>query len=258
LTIIVVAIPLINYFLVLKPNQKILEKVENIETEVVKTMESNFETYFEKLRRQKTTKILNLLDNKLKISEVTSYFLLNDSDNLVEADISKIIAFLNSNMDIEKGDAIILNSIIIGSEFLVVEKYYKSIFEIDDEKRIEFAIEYLVENDFETHISYIEKMIKASDKGHHLLIRFFDYIQEKYLGNWMDKKVAEKKEIGIKYSKVLFDNENILNAIKGKEIPKTFGHVGHPININILNHNKFIRETKYYKIYLEADDKGRK
>ena len=255
LTIIVIAIPLINYFLVLKPNQKVLEKVENLETDVLKTMEGNFEAYFEKLRRQKTIKVLSLLDNRLKLSEVTNYFLLNDSDNLEEADISKIIEFLNANTDIEKADSSILNSIVIDTGLLIAEKYYKSIFEKDDEKRFEFSIKYLVENDFETHISYIEKIIKASDKGHHLLIEFFNYIQKNYLGNWMNKKVVEKKEIGITYSKLLFDNENILKAIEDKEVPETFGFQDHPININRLNDNKFLRETEYYKVYLEENDK---
>ena len=255
LTIIVIAIPLINYFLVLKPNQKVLEKVENLETDVLKTMEGNFEAYFEKLRRKKTTKILSLLDDRLKLSEVTSYFLVNDSDNLEEADIAKIIEFLNVNTDIETADASILNSIVIETGLLTAEKYYKSIFEKDDQKRFKFAIEYLLENDFETHIPYIEKIIKANDQGHHLLIEFFDYIQEKYLGNWMDKKVVEKKEIGIRYSKLLFDNENILKAIEAKEVPKTFGFEDHPMNANILSDNKFLQETKYYKVYLEEYDK---
>jgi len=255
LTIIVIAIPLINYFLVLRPNQKIVEKVENLEADVLKTMEGNFEAYFEKLRRQKTTKVLSLLDDRLKLSEVTSYFMLNDSDNLEEADIAKIIEFLDTNKDIEKTDASILNSIVIETGLLIAEKYYKSIFEKDDEKSFEFAIEYLVENDFENHIPYIEKIIKANDKGHHLLIKFFDYIQEKFIGNWMDKKVSEKREIGIKYAKLLFDNDNILKAIDNKEIPKTFGFEEHPININRLNDNKYLRDTKYYKIYLEEMDK---
>ncbi|OXB03821.1 hypothetical protein B0A81_17625 [Flavobacterium plurextorum] len=255
LTIIVVAIPLINYFLVLKPNQKIVEKVENLETEVLKTMEGNFEAYFEKLRRQKTTKVLNLLDDRLKLGQVTNYFLLNDSDNLEEKDISKIIDFLKTNKDIEKADASILNSLVIYSRFLIVEKYYKSIFETDEIKSFEFAIEYLVENDFENHIPYIEKIIKANDKGHHLLIKFFNYIQEKFIGNFVNRKVSEKVEIGIKYAKLLFDNEKILNAIEKQEIPKTFGFEEHPININRLNDNKYLRDTKYYKVYLEQMDK---
>lgn len=254
LTIIVIAIPMINYFLVIKPNQKIVEKVKNLETDILKTMEGNFESYFEKLRRQKTTKVLSLLDDRLKLSEVTNYFLLNDSDNLEEADIAKIIAFLKANTDIEEADVSILNSIVIERGLLIAEKYYKTIFEEDDQKRFKFAIKYLVGNDFETHIPYIEKIIKASDKGHYLLIWFFDYIQEKYLGNWMDKKLVEKKEIGIKYSKLLFDNENILKAIKDKEVPRSHGLEEHPININRLNANQFLRETRYYTVYLEEED----
>lgn len=255
LTLIVIAIPLVNYFLVLKPNEKVVKKVENLEAEVLKTMEGNFESYFEKLRRQKTTKILSLLGDTLKLSEVTNYFLLNDSDNLEEADILKIIEFLKTNKEIEKTDAIVLNSIVIESGLLIAEKYYKSIFENDENESYEYAINYLVENNFEDHIPYIEKIISANEKGHHLLIEFFDYIQEKYLGRWMDKRVTEKREIGILYSKLLFDNENILKAIENKEIPKTIDFEEHPIGYNRLVDNSFLRETKYYKIYLEEEDK---
>ena len=256
LTIIVIAIPLINYFLVLKPNEKIVKKVKNLETDVLKTMEGNFESYFEKLRRQKTLKILSLLDDRLKLSEVTGYFMLNDIDNLEEEDILKLIDFLKNNQDIEPTDAIILNSLVVHSGYLIAEKYYKSVFELELKNSEEYAIEYLVENDFESHIPYIEKILKANDKGHHLLIKFFDYIQDKYIGNWQDKKVSEKKEIGIKYAKLLFDNDKILKSIEDKEIPKTFGFEEHPININRLNDNKYLRETKYYEKYLkEMDDK---
>lgn len=256
LTLIVIAIPLINYFLVLKPNEKVVEKVENLEADVLKTMEGNFESYFEKFRRQKTIKVLNLLNNPLNLSEVTGYFLLNDSANLEESDISKIIDFLTEYSDIEKSDAHILHSVVIHSGFLIAEKFYKSIFEKDDDKSIEFAIEYVVENEFESHIPFIEKMIKANEKGHHLLIKFFDCIQENYIGNWTNKKMTEKREIGISYAKLLFDNERILTAIEDKEIPKTLGFDEHPININRLNDNKFIRETKYYDVYLkEMDEK---
>lgn len=255
LTIIVIVIPLINYFLVLKPNQKIVEKVENLEAEVLKTMEKNFESHFEKLRRQKTTKVLSLLDDRLKLSEVTSYFFLNSSDNLEEVDILKLIEFLSANKDLETGDAYILNSLVIGSGLLIAEKYYKSIFEKDEDKNFDYAIEYLVENDFESHVSYIEKIIKANEKGHHLLIKFFDYLQKTFIGNRMDKKGQEKKEIGIKYAKLLFDNDNILKAIADKEEPKTFGLNQHPININRLNDNEYLRDTKYYNLYLEEMDK---
>lgn len=258
LTIIVVAIPLISYFLVIKPNQKVIEKVESLESEVLKTMEKNFESYFEKLRKQKTTKVLGLLGDRLKLSEVTSYFLLNNSDNLEEADIMKIIEFLTVNKDIEETDASILNSVVISTNFFVAEKYYKSIFEKDEEKNFNYAVEYLVENDFEAHIPYIEKIIKANEKGHHLLIKFFDCIQQKFIGNWADKRLLEKREIGVKYAKLLFDNDNIIKAIESKEVPNSGFRGEHPININRLNDNKYLRETKYYKIYLESMDKKHK
>ncbi len=255
LSIIFIAIPIINYFLVLKPNQKIVSKVENLETEVLEKIEGNFENYFENLRKKKTQSIISLLDDRMRISEVTNYFLINDSDNLEEKDIIKLINFVNDNPDIESFDASILNSTIIHSGFNIVEKHYKSIFEIEDEENYEYGIKYLVAENFSEHINYIQKIITANKKGHHLLIDFYKHISETYLGHWDDKKAPEKREIGISYVKLLFDNDKVLEGIKDDEIPKTFGLEKHPININVINQNPFLRETKYYEIYLKEEDK---
>jgi hypothetical protein len=60
--------------------------------------------------------------------------------------------------------------------------------------------------------------------------------------------------MGITYSKVIFDNDNIIAAIENKEVPKTIAFDEHPIGINRLNGNAFLRETKYYQIYLKEED----
>ena len=169
--------------------------------------------------------------------------------------MKKVVHFLENNPDIESADKLILNSLIIESEFLLAEKYYKSIFEKGDEANYEFAIEFLVKNQFESHLDYLVTLITANGKGHALLIKFYEYIENRYLGGWNEKKAPEKVEIGERYVKLLFDNEQMMNAIEGDEVPKTFGFNDHPININRINMNPFLRETKYYSIYLKDKDK---
>jgi hypothetical protein len=256
LSVIVIAIPLVSYFMVYKPNEQLVAKVEGLEGEVLSKIEQNFENYFANLRRLQTQKMLAQLDDPLKVSEVAGYFLLNSSATLEEAEIAKLIAFLKDDNDAEKADLSILNSLIIGSESPAAEKYYKSVFEADDEKNYKYAIEYLVDNNFPVHINYVEKIIAATSESHVLLLDFFDYIAQRYLGNWGDKKAPEKKAIGIRYVKLLFDSDKIMKAIEGEPTPSRYKdpRMGLRMDINVILSHPFLRETKYYALYLQQTD----
>lgn len=259
LSIIVIAIPLVNYFLVIKPNAESKKKLESLEQEVIDKIENNFENYFDNLSIKKNKKMISLLDDRSKLSKVTDYFFVNDYEGLGQEDIEKVIKFLENNEDIESSDKLVLNSLVINSKYLISEKYYKSIFEKEDKNNFKYAIEYLVENDFPSHIDYISIIIKSYNDGHSLLLLFFDYIQETYIGTYLNKKLPEKKAKGEEYSILLFDNDKIMNAIKDKEVPKGIFGDEHKININRLNGNPFLRNTKYYDIYLKnIDDKYKK
>lgn len=254
LTIIIVLLPVVNYFLVWKPNQKAMKKVRNLETDVLKTMENNFEAHFEKLRKQKVVDTINLLEDRSKSSHVTNFLMLNDYGRLEEAQVKKILDFLASNRQMETVDVIVLNRIAIESRLLIAEKHYKNILENDDTANFKFAIGYLVEDDFESHLPYIAKIVSANPNGHNLLMEIFDYIEENYVGSYHNIKMPEKKEKGIMYSKLLFDNDGILKAIEGKPVPTKFR--GQPvINRNRLNNNPYLRDTKYYETYLSSLDK---
>ena len=256
LSVIVIAIPLVGYFLVYKPNEQLVAKVEGLEGEVLSKIEQNFENYFTNLRKLQTQKMLAQLNDPLKVSEVAGYFMLNSPDDLVEAEIAKLIAFLKDDNGAEKSDLLILNSLVISSRLPAAEKYYKSVFEADDKKNYPYAIEYLVDNDFPTHIKYVEKIIAATDKSHVLLLDFFDYIAQRYLGNRSDKKAPEKKAIGVQYAKLLFDSDKIIEAIAGEPNPSRYQdpRMGLRMDINTILGYPFLRETKYYPLYLQQTD----
>lgn len=255
LSILVVAIPLINYFLVLKPNRELKKNLESLEGKVLNKIEDNFETYFKELKKKRNQKMINLLDDRSRLGEVTEYFFIGDTENLDKEGIKKVIAFLEENDDIENRDKDILNSLVINSRFLVAEKYYKSVFEKEKKKNYKYAIEYLIENNFESHIDYLTMVIKADDNGHDLLLDFYFFISDKYIGDfWENIKSPEKKEKGIKYAKLLLDNDLLLSCIRGMPIPK--GDIsGGRINSNRILDNPFLRETKYYDIYLKDIDR---
>lgn len=251
LSVIVIAIPVVNYFLVLKPNKESQKKLESLEHKVIKKIEDNFETYFEVLKKKRNKLMISKLEDRSKLTEVSNHFLIEDSETLEEDDISKVIKFLEVNNDIEVFDKLILNSVVIDSKFLIAEKFYKSIFEKNDKENYEYAIKYLVKNNFETHINYITQLIKASEDGHNLLIDFFEYISKNYSS---EDKSSDKVEKGIKFINLLLNNDDILDGIKNKPIPKGILFEEHRIDINVIYDNPYLRKTKYYKIYLEKID----
>jgi hypothetical protein len=256
LSVVVIAIPLVSYFLVYKPNEQLVAKVAGLEGDVLSKIEQNFENYFANLRKLQTQKMLAQLDDPLKVSEVAGYFMLHSPDELAAADIDKLIAFLQRDNGAEKTDLLILNSLVISAKQPAAEKYYKSVFETDDKKNYLYAIEYLVDNDFPTHLRYVEKIIAAADKSHVLLLDFFDYIAQRYLGNWSDKKAPEKKAIGVHYVKLLFDSDRIIKAIEGEPNPSRYEdpRLGRRLDINVMLAHPFLRETKYYPLYLQQMD----
>ncbi len=252
LSIIVIAIPVINYFLVLKPNAVALAKIQNIDTDIVSRIESNFEKYFERLRIGKRKKIIQMLSDRSSISAVTSFLFLNYDDALDNDDTIKIIDFLKNNDDIEDGDKMVLNS-AVNFENPFSEQYYKSVLDNEVKSKYKYAIEYFVDNNFKSHIPYLTKIIQANENGHNLLIDIYDCIADKFVDGWMDKKAPEKRQIGIDYTKLLFDDENIIKAINGKPFPN--GTLSkHRINSNRINLNPTIKETIYYQTYLEKKD----
>ncbi len=254
LSIIVIAIPIINYFLVLKPNKQTLDKVEKLESEVLTKIEKNFENYLNNLEKTKSKKIIAMLNDRANLSKVVNYFFLKEADFLEDEDIAIVIKFLEENDDIEEMNKITLHSIVSNHTSILSEKYYKSIFEKEDKINQKYAIDYLIENNLPSHIDYIETVIKASDEGHELLTNFFFHIKQKFLGNFKDKKSPEKMELGQEYTKLLFNSDKILESIKGTELPKGMLSDSR-ININVINQDKFIRETEYYKTFLKKIDR---
>lgn len=256
LSVIVVAIPLVSYFLVYKPNEKLVAKVAGLESEVLGKIEQNFENYFTNLRKLKNQKMLALLDDPARVSEVTDYFFLNSPDSLEEADVARIVAALKADAGIEKPDLLVLHSLLSSSRLPAVEKYYKGIFEADDQPNYAHAIAYLVDNNFPEHLPYVEKIIAAANQGHVLLLDFFDYIAQRYLGNWRDQKSPEKQAIGVRYVTLLFNSDKILAAIAGEPAPSHHNdaRMGRRMDINHLLAHPFLRETKYYSPYLQETD----
>jgi len=283
--ILAFGLPLAVYLLGLKPTQKELEKLENkvsteleklnsienkvstelekLDNKVTQTLKNSFESYFEELRKKKQSQFLSMLEDRRQLPEVSDYFQVHGFYQY-EEDIVLIINFLSANKDVDKEYASQFNHYVIESGFLIAEKYYRTILDNDEEENLIYAIYYFVKNDFESHLSYIEKIIKTNEKGHHLLIKFFNCIQQEFIGCGA-KKMPEKLDVGIKYVKSLFDNDNILKAIEDKEIPEEneimegclldfMDFKTKPI-INFLDANDYLRETKYYKKYLEEKDK---
>lgn len=247
-SIIVIAIPFLNYFLVLKPNREALAKLEKLETDIPKKVEEDFGIYLEGFEKRKAKKLIQSLDDPTNLSQVMNFFFLSSYSDFDDDDQNRVVAFLEANKEIEYTDRMILNSILRTRPSLITESYYKKVLENGEKNDYEYAVEYLVEDNPEKHLKYWELIITASPKGHEILLDIFKHLLNEFVGNQLDKKTAEKKAFGEATIKLFFDSEAICNAVETKELPR---HRENEININVINSNKFIKDTRYFAKYLD-------
>lgn len=256
LAIFTIALPIVNYFLVIKPNRKVVAKVNKLESEVLQTIEENLETYIQQVQQKRLKEKISLLDDPNQVLTVLNYLVVHNTVPLDEEDIGNIILFLSKDLDVEKASLHHLHKIAIYSGLPIAEKYYKVIFESEDEGNYEYAIQYFVANDFPQHIKYLEKIIIAEPNGHSLLLRFYEFIKEKFLGGYWMNTTNQRREEGISYIKLLFNNDRIIAGIENKQVPQMKLSGKHPIDKMEIQEYNFLRETKYYSRYLKNHDQS--
>lgn len=253
-SIIVIAIPVLNYFLVLKPNKDALAKLEKLETDIPKKVEEDFGIYLEGFEKRKAKKLIQSLADPTNLNQVINFFFLSSFSDFDDDDQNSVVAFLTANKEIESTDRMVLNSILKSRHSLITESYYKSVLETGDKNDYQYALEYLVDNNPEKHLKYWELIITASPKGHEILLDIFKHLRDEFVGNpFTDKKAPDKKHFGETTIKMFFNNEAICNAVENKTLPR---HREDEININVINWHKYIKDTLYFTKYL--DDNGRK
>ena len=248
MSIIVIGLPLLNYFFVLKPNRESLVRLEKLETELPKKLESDFGSYLEGFEKRKAKQLIHSLENPANLGVVTNFFFVSDFSDFDDDDQRKVISFLRQYKDIEQIDRTILNSILKSRPSLLAEDYYKCVIQDEDKSDYEFAIKYLIDDDAERNIRFWEIIISASDKGHEILMDIYKQISKKYLGSPFDKKSTDKKNIGEKLVKLFFDNPKICDVLKSKTLSPRYTISG-DINENTITWNPFLASTLYIKTY---------
>lgn len=250
-SIIVIALPLVNYFFVLKPNKESLDKLEKIEIDLPKKIESEFGDYLNGFEKRKAKQLIKSLEDIKNLSHVVNFFFLSSFSDFDDEDQLRIVSFLKENKEIESMDRRILNSILQARPSLISENYYKSVIQDDEVLDNKEAIEYLIDNNAESNIRFWEIIISASENGHKILLDIFNHIYEYYLGNPFDKKTPEKKEVGESLTKLFFNNKTICDSVEQKSLPNKYKNTG-DININTINWNSFLEDTLYIKNNFEG------
>lgn len=250
-SIIVIALPLLNYFFVLKPNKESLDKLEKIEIDLPKKIESEFGDYLNGFEKRKAKQLIKSLEDIKNLSPVVNFFFLSSFSDFDDEDQLRIISFLKENKEIESMDRSILNSILQARPSLISENYYKSVIQDGEALDNKEAIEYLIKNNAKSNIRFWEIIISASENGHEILLDIFNHISKYYLGNPFDKKTPEKKELGESLTKLFFNNKTICDGVEQKSLPNKYKNTG-DININTINWNSFLEDTLYIKNNFEG------
>lgn len=244
-SIIVIAIPVLNYFLVLRPNQDTIKKLENLEQELPNKIDKDFGNYLENFEKRKAKSLIENLNNET-IDNFTNYFFLSDFSDFDDEDQNKIIEFLKKNPELESTDRLIIHAPLRRKPSLISESFYKDEIINEDKNNYKYAIEYLLNNEPEKNIKFWETIILASENGHTILMDIFEHLYKTYLGSPFDKKTTEKKKLGESVVKLFFNNETICKAVEQKPLPEKFKHSDN-INANVINWNPFLEDTLYIK-----------
>lgn len=250
ISIIVIALPLINFFFVLKPSKESLLRLEKLEIDLPKKLEAEFGQYLESFEKRKAKQLINSLSNPSNLNQVVNFFFLSSFSDFDDEDQRTVIKFLQENKEIESMDRTVLNSILKARPSLIAENYYKSIIQNEEKEDFETAIDYLISNNPEQNIRFWEIIIKASENGHNILMDIFRNIFTSYLGNPFDKKSPDKKSLGETLVKLFFNNQIICDAVETKDLSEHFKMSG-DINVNTINWNPFLESTIYIKKHFE-------
>jgi hypothetical protein len=247
LTIIVVILPLVNYFFVLKPSEKAMKKVAGLESELLEKIETNFEEYMVKIEHKKAKVLIRALaTGPDALIPFVNFFFLREYSDFDDEDQNIMIDFLEKQYEVDHLNLISLHIKLGSRPSRSCEAYYKKIIETADKKNWDFALQYLINNEPEKNINFFEVNIVQSPDGHKILSQIVDYIQEEYIGSRLTNlTVSEKRKLGEEKFRLFMDNERICDSVENKEL-----HMGHKrINFALFPENKFIKDTYYYKKY---------
>lgn len=250
LSIIVVAVPVVNYFLVLKPNRETISKLEHLETEIPRKIEADFGIYLAGFEKRKVKQLINFLDEPDKLRDLLNFLFLSTYDDFDEEDQIKMIAYLEKEHETEDIDRRILNKVLSYKPSPISENYYRRVLEVGNQHPdYQFALEYLIDNTPEKFLPFWEMVIPASPSGHEILLDVFAYLRETYLGNDLDTKMYEKRSFGEATVKLFFNSRKICDAIALKEELPYQRKM--EMNMNVVTRYEFLKDTLYINTYYD-------
>ena len=215
LSIIIVAIPIVNYFLVLRPNQESLEKLKKLEVEIPEKIENNFDRYMSGFEKRKVKQQLSDLRNEYSMTQLSNHLTLYGSLVIDTEDLNNITSFLSLNQDENLPTRSSLNDILKSQNSLISEYFYKGVLEKEVKLDYKDALEFLIENNFENNLKFIELIIAGRLDGHEILLDIYHYLRDKYVF------VRDPQKNGLKKFLLLFNNEKICESVRRKTLPNS-------------------------------------
>ena len=252
ISIIVLAIPLVNYFLVLKPNREAIDRMNKLEKSVPEKIETEFCDYMKGFEKKKAKEMIQSLSDPNNLPTVVDFFFLSSYSDFDHDDVSLVVDFLEKNKSVSDFNRSMLHSIIRTTPNVTTDLYYKRIVENSDRLNIEYAWKYFLA-DFEKSFDYVENVIIQDEHGHDLLLDLFKIVIDDYVGDpYLQIKTDASKEKGKAILLLLFNSEKICHSIGNYllDSPRQNDITGSHISFN-----EFLKETLYIKSFY--DENGR-
>jgi hypothetical protein len=256
LTVLAIAIPLLNYVFVIKPNRKIGNRLKNIEKEIPQKIDSNFEIYMVNFELKRINKGIEEFTKNNNYTLLSDMLFVSNTTDLTEEQCERIINKLNTGIEINDTNCSIIMSNLFNPQYRTCDAYFKSILE-DEGKNVylAYSIKYFTRKDISLDIKYLEKILPSRNDFEKVFVKLIDSIESEYLGDpFQDKRPIVEINIGEEKAKILLNNRRIVELFNPDKLVDEYTYTPQFFdNDNVVNFHPFYKTTYMFKKHYEEE-----
>ena len=260
LTITLFVAPFLGYFFVVRPSQKALARVKNLEDAVPQKIAETFSIHYEDIEKKKFKEaIKNLSNPSLYVHSLL--FLNNNKHRLADLEDQKLMTdFLYQNPNMNAVDKGSIARFLAFNPSDIAEKFFKSELENAEIPRISSlmsgSIAYLIDNNFESNKPFFENLLIASPHGHDLFMDIVEMCMDRYFRTALEpgESIGARHIEGKSVLEFFLNNARICEAIESKTLTHFDQHIKDHV---FVQKHPFILESYYYRKYFDESKKRR-
>jgi hypothetical protein len=248
LTLLAVALPALNLFVVILPNRKIRKRLKLMEKNIPAKVDENFENYMTRFENRKLDLAIERFVNFDDVNALSNLLFLN-SVSISEEQYRLIIEKIKSGIELDGNSSIvILNSLqnVDSGECL---NFFRSILENDNNAHLEYAISFFSLTDFGSRLKYLEKVLTGRSDYEKALGILVHKIIDNYIGDGKFRtKTAKDVNIGKQKLNQLLNSEKIVEAFNKDKIHTGRGNPEIMFgDYSLQMYHPYLSETLFYR-----------